>query len=73
MRVTDDDIRALLRDIGRVDDGTPDGFVRVSAAEIAEHADRSAVAVWIANNGGFVEDERAEESFLVPRRALDGA
>jgi hypothetical protein len=87
--VTDDEIRALLLELGRVTFGTPDGFVRVPAADIARRAELARIAVWIANHGGLVEGtepyesralgqgrwERtvrpAEESFLIPRRALD--
>lgn len=88
--MTDDEIRALLRELGRATFGTPAGFVRVPVAVVAERADTTAVAVWIANHGGLVEDvepyeakalgqgrwqrtvKPAEETFLVPERALVG-
>ncbi len=86
--MTDDEIRALLLQLGRVTFDTPTGFVRVGVAKVAERADLRTVAVWIANNGGLVEGTEpyearqlaegrlhrevapAEESFLVPERAL---
>ena len=86
--MTDDDIRALLVQLGRHTFDTPAGFVRVAVAQVAERADLPTVAVWIANHGGLVEGTgpyearnladgrlqrevtRAEETFLVPERAL---
>ena len=86
--MTDDEIRALLLQLGRHTFDTPSGFVRIAVSKVAERADLPTVAVWIANNGGLVEgtgpyearnlaDGRlqrqvtpAEETFLVPERAL---
>jgi hypothetical protein len=87
--VSDDEIRELLLELGRVTFGTPEGFIRVPVSDIAPRADLPTIAVWIANHGGLVEGtdpyesralgqgrwertvQPAEESFLIPRRALD--
>ena len=60
--MTDQEIRALLRELGRVTDDTPSGFLRVPVAEVADRADLRTVAVWIANAGGLVEGTEPYES-----------
>ena len=60
--MTDAEIRALLRELGRTGFETPAGFVRVPTSAIAERADATEVAVWIANHGGLVEDIEPYES-----------
>jgi hypothetical protein len=60
--VTDAEIRALLLELGRITPETPKGFVRVPVAEVAQRADATAVAVWVANAGGLVEGTEPYES-----------
>ncbi len=69
--MTDDDARDLLRPLAAATPGTPPGYVRVPSRALAELPEPTALAVWIANQGGMVEPAD-EETFLVPQRALDG-